>query len=40
MMMMVMMVITIMMIKIQDNEIEKVRRKTLNLRYLFQGGKK
>ena len=30
-------VITIVMIKIQDNE--KVMRKTLNLKYLFQGGK-
>ena len=32
-----MMVITIVLIKIQDNE--KVMRKTLNLKYLFQGGK-
>ena len=34
---MAMMVITIVLIKIQDNE--KVMRKTLNLKYLFQGGK-
>ena len=32
-----MIVITIVLIKMQDNE--KVRRKTWNLRYLFQGGK-
>ena len=36
-MLLVMMVITIVLIKIQDNE--KVMRKTLNLKYLFQGGK-
>ena len=36
-MMVVMMVIPIVMIKIQDNE--KVMRKTLKLRFLFQGGK-